>query len=325
MDVAVIGRSRSLLSTVEKLVTSGHRVRLIVTCEAEDYYGVGVGEYAAQAERIGARFLVESRLNRPEMIAVLRDTPCRVGVSVNWPTVIGEQARACFEFGILNAHAGDLPRYRGNAPPNWAILAHEDFVGLCIHQMGHGLDDGPVVLRERLDLTPHSYIGEVYEWIERRVPPMFVAAIEGLAAGSLVPVPQPEDAALGLRCYPRRPEDGEIDWRVGLDSIYRLIRASSRPFAGAFSHLEGEVKVTIWRATPVADPAPFLAVPGQICYRDEGRPVVACADGLLRLDEVEVEGAQDEAASLEQIGKSLRARLTSPCRLPVVGKNSRRR
>jgi methionyl-tRNA formyltransferase len=139
---------------------------------------------------------------------------------------------------------------------------------------------------------------------------MFVEAVEGLASGAIVPQPQPDDTSLHLRCYPRRPEDSRIVWAEPAEMILRLVRASSRPFDGAFGFLEGQRKVTIWRAEHEIARGSFLAVPGQVCYRSGDDPVIACTDGLIRLTEVEVEGCAGSAAGKALIHDSLRNRLT---------------
>ena len=80
---------------------------------------------------------------------------------MNWLTMIAQSTLALFPWGVLNAHAGDLPRFRGNACPNWAILNGEPLVGLCIHEMIPELDAGPVLLRAHFPLSDDIYISDV--------------------------------------------------------------------------------------------------------------------------------------------------------------------
>jgi methionyl-tRNA formyltransferase len=226
--------------------------------------------------------------------------------------VIGPDAIAAFRYGVFNAHAGDLPRYRGNACPNWAILNGEERRGVCVHRMTPGvLDSGPILGRRFLPLTEDAYIGDVYDWLETAIPELFVEVVRGLEAGTAVeqhPSPNPAD---GLRCYPRRPEDSEIDWERSATDVLRLIRASSHPFAGAYSCLEGRDKLTVWRAVRYEHAGPYLAVPGQILLRagqTEGDPVVSCGQGAIRLVDLSMENVHGaEAAAL--VTKSLRNRL----------------
>ena len=215
-----------------------------------------------------------------------------------------------FRHGVLNAHAGDLPRYRGNACPNWAILAGEPYCGLCIHQMVPELDAGPVVLRDRLPLSDNTYIGDVYSWLADRIPAMLAEAVDQLADGLVDAVPQPLDPALSMRCYPRKAEDSLIDWNWSSDAVLRMIRASSKPFAGAFTYLEGREKVIVWRAAQEVHSGDFLAVPGQVCFNLEGDPVIACGSGMLRLTEIEAPGAPNNVSAKKLVTRSNRNRLT---------------
>jgi UDP-4-amino-4-deoxy-L-arabinose formyltransferase/UDP-glucuronic acid dehydrogenase (UDP-4-keto-hexauronic acid decarboxylating) len=138
---------------------------------------------------------------------------------------------------------------------------------------------------------------------------LLVEAIDGFAAGRLVPQPQPTDPSVALRCYPRRSEDGRIDWSADVARVHRLVRASSRPFEGAFSHLDNGRRVTVWRASPFTHAVPFCAVPGQVMLRAGSDPVIACGRGALRLEELGIEGLDADEAKVA-VGRSVRGRLS---------------
>jgi methionyl-tRNA formyltransferase len=120
--------------------------------------------------------------------------------------------------------------------------------------------------------------------------------MDGLSSGALLPLAQSQDPAQSLRCFPRTPEDGEIDWRQPARLIARLVRASAEPFAGAFTHLLGE-RLTIWRARPDALPYPSLGVSGQVVRIDavRGEAWVLAGEGVLILEEVEWAGKRGKA------------------------------
>jgi methionyl-tRNA formyltransferase len=171
------------------------------------------------------------------------------------------------------------------------------------------LDGGPVALKFFLDIDENTYIEDVYVWLRRSVPEAFRELVSCAANGKLELTPQPSDPALGLRCYPRRPEDGRIKWANSPKENHRLIRASGRPFSGAFTTLEGQKRVLIWRATIVPVFEPFLAMPGQVAFGIDGDPVVVSGDGYLRLDDITVEGCDTTKAAKVVILSSLRQRL----------------
>ena len=304
MKIAILGRTHLLLAAARLVRDRGHQIVLVGTCRSENHYQAGEAEFRQFADECGAPFFLTPRFSQTE-VELIKASGAELGLSINWLTLVPQSVIDLFPSGVLNAHAGDLPRFRGNACPNWAILAGESRVGLCIHQMVEQLDAGDVVMREYFPLDDQTYIGDVYNWLDEQVPRMMADAVEGLATGRLTPSPQTGEP---LRVYPRRPEDGRVVWQQSAQAVHRLIRATSRPFDGAFSTLEGQTKVTIWRASRWSDPGSFLAVPGQVMLSIEGDPVIACGDGALRLEEVEIDGLSIDA-SKRMILKSLRNRL----------------
>jgi methionyl-tRNA formyltransferase len=307
MRIAVIGRTRPLLEAARLARYRGHSLCAVWTCAAETHYDADVTSFAALATEANAIFSADRHINNLASVRLLQEMACDIAFSVNWPTLLSDRVNAAFPSGILNAHAGDLPRYRGNACPNWAILRGESSMGLCIHQMRQDLDAGPVVLRESHPVTEQTYIGDLYRWIDERIPAMLVDAAEGLVSGRLQPVPQDESRV--LRTYPRRPEDSRIDWTQSTEVVLRLVRATSRPFSGAFTTLEGERKVTIWRASRFAVKGEFAAVPGQVCFHRDGDPVIAAGEGLVRLEDIQIEGLPTDAEAKQALLRSLRHRL----------------
>jgi methionyl-tRNA formyltransferase len=300
-----------LLDTIRRLRSEGHQVPLVVTCRAAPEYDVREDDFKLIAEEAGGSFLQTQDINRADVVEQLRAAGAEVAVSVNWVSIVGPEVCELFRHGVLNAHAGDLPRYRGNAPVAWAILQGERRVGVTVHRMDpFELDSGAVVLKEFYPITEETYIGEVFAFLDRTIPEMFARALDGLQAGTLTPVPQPRDPGLSLRCYPRLPEDGLVHWERPAAELAALVRASAEPFGGAFSH-RGSERVTIWRARQANWPSPSLAVPGQVAwrFRETGEVAVATGDGLLVVEEVETSrtGRVPAAAVLRSARDRLRA------------------
>lgn len=287
MRVAVLGRTHWLLDSAELIARTGHEIALVATAAAAPEYRVREADFADLASRHDAPFHAMPDVNSTSFVEALAASGAEVAISVNWPALIREAACTTPRFGILNAHAGDLPRYRGNACPNWAILNDEPHIGLCVHAMDpYALDAGPIFARDRLALTPDTYVGDVYAWMDRSVPALFVRALVNLTQPDFVPEDQSTSGVRPLRTYPRRPEDGLIDWTRDAASILRLIRASSRPFVGAFSYLDGQERIVVWRARLATMDHDVVAVPGQILGRSaNGQPLVACGTGVIEIEE----------------------------------------
>lgn len=311
MRVAILGRTGALLRAARLLAADGFQIPIVGTCLPGAYDGVGSVDFEAFAREQGSQFFCDARINSSPVIEALRKAECDVALSLNWVTVVGAEACGLFRHGILNVHAGDLPRYRGNACPNWAILNGESRVGLTVHRMlPDQLDAGPVLLKAFHAIDATTYIGDIYQWLEDAVPQQCHAALTQLRGGTADFTEQDLDPSAWLRCYPRRPEDGLIDWHRSSTDIHRLVRASSQPFDGAFTYLEGKDLVKIWRADVATHVGPFLAVPGQVMGRTTGALTIACGDGVLALTDIEV-GGQRGAEARAMVGKSLRNRLTA--------------
>jgi methionyl-tRNA formyltransferase len=291
MRFAALGRTRMLLDAVTACVEAGHECVHVATAPAAPEYDVGPDDFAALARRLGATF------------GELEPAGAEIAISVNWPTLIAGDVRARFPHGILNGHAGDLPRFRGNAAPAWAILLGEARVVATVHEMADELDAGPILVQRAFEIDESTYIGDVYAFLERTFPTLFAEALDGLEAGTLTARPQTGEP---LRCYPRRPDDGELDWRLEAVSLARLVRASAEPFEGAFGWLDGE-RITVWRARAEPLREPSVGVCGQVIARRADEVDVLTGDGRLVLEEVETAAGRMPAAAAI---RSLRSRFT---------------
>lgn len=294
-NIAIIGRTQMLYKTAELLASKGYRISCIVTSREAPEYKICANDFRLLASKLGCSFYFSANLNSPEILEHFRNLQPDIGVSVNNPTIIKKSFLDTFRLGVLNAHTGDLPRYRGNACPNWAILNGESQIALSIHYMvPDELDSGDIVAQHFFDIDDNTYIGDVYRWMEKKTPQLFARALSALQKDpTYVLKRQSKDPADVLRCYPRRPTDSLIDWRKDAIDIHRLIRASADPFSGAFTTLEGG-HLTIWRAELVHEKEKFLAIPGQVTAieKDSGFATIAAGSGKVRLVEVSIESGK---------------------------------
>jgi methionyl-tRNA formyltransferase len=305
MKVAIIGRTEILYETACRLHAAGHEIVCILTAKEAPEYTRGAEEFRRLAEQWSVPYASSAKiLDYRDFLAA---SGADIAVSINYSGVIPEVVTDLFPLGILNAHGGDLPRYRGNACQAWAIINGEDKIGLCIHRMiGDELDSGDIIARDFLPIDIESTVGQVMDWIERVTPGLFVDALALLQRDpGFILERQPKDPALALRCYPRRPEDGRIDWRKPAQDVVRLINASGRPYAGAFCQLEAE-RMVVWEAALGNMQERFLAVPGQITRIGVDHVDVACREGMVRITKVALKG---EVAPPSRFIRSLRTRL----------------
>jgi len=235
MRVGVIGRTRPLLLAAEAVREEGHELTFVYTCRAEPHYDCEPEEFETLAKQSEVPYFCDHRIeDRSEL---LNSTNTDICISINWISLLSRNIISIFPFEILNGHPGDLPKYRGTACVNWAIIHGEPDIAMTIHLMEPEVDSGPILLKKHFELSQDTYIGDFIIWHQGVVPEMFCEALQGLASGSLVPAPQESNNPI-LRSFPRRPTDSKIRWEQSCLEVHRLIRASSRPFNGSLALAE---------------------------------------------------------------------------------------
>lgn len=307
MKIAAFGRTSWLYDSIKALAANGHEIALIGTCPAAKEYSKDEKDFARLAKSLGCPYFCSSSINDVKYVNMAKRSGAEAAISVNWLINIGKEMIGQFPRGIINAHGGDLPRFRGNACANWAILAGEKKIVMTLHKMSAQLDGGEILLKRDLVLTPDIYIGDVYDFYSKNIPEMFTEVLSGIATGKIRPKKQPRDPERSLRCFPRLPVDGKIDWDRSAEFLNRLVHASSEPFSGAYSFM-GTDKLTIWRAHAEKIPYPCLGVPGQVVeIRKKAQEVaILTGHGLLVIEEV---GFMNRRSRASKIINSTRMRL----------------
>jgi len=289
LRVAIIGRTEILYDAALALHHAGFEIGCILTAKEAPEYERTAADFKTLAQTWNLPFEQGPRIT--DHVEFLRASRADIGVSINYTGVIPQSVIDLFPLGILNAHGGDLPRYRGNACQAWAILNGEPRIGLCIHRMiGGELDSGDIVARDYLPIDHTTKVTEAWRWMVERSPALMLEAVQELYRDSNYVLERqsrnPKDA---LRCYPRRPEDARIDWRSPALAVLRLINASNKPYAGAFCDFGGR-HLIIWDADLVDYEEVFCAVPGQVVELGEQYVDVACGVGKIRIKAAEIEG-----------------------------------
>jgi len=310
MEIGIIGRSEHTYETMLLLKENGHKISFIVTSKESDEHKYSSNDFKEFAKDNNIPFLHDPKIDSTKIKELLgSNKKPRICVSVNYSGIISKEVIDLFELGILNAHGGDLPRFRGNACQAWAIINKEKKIGLCIHKMiGGELDSGTILDRKYFKLSLDTRIGEVYNWINDMIPKMMLKVINELKKNKKFYLEhQSKSSKLALRTYPRLPEDGRIDWSCNREDIIRLINASSEPFSGAFAYLQNE-KIIIWRAKIFDDDENYLAVPGQVLdiNLNSKNIIVSAKNGKIEITDVQLNEFRCKPTDLI---KSIRKRL----------------
>ncbi len=184
--------------------------------------------------------------------------------------------------GCLNVHASVLPRWRGAAPIQAAILAGDEATGVSLMQMEAGLDSGPVFHIEMPDIASDETAGELHDRLAALGGSTLVNKLDDIIAGRIDAEVQDESLVTYAPKVEKR--DAEVDWTVSATEAARRVRAYN-PFPGAY-FFAGEHRVKLWRATPVDG----TARPRTVLQADRDAIVVACGKDALRLDELQLPG-----------------------------------
>jgi methionyl-tRNA formyltransferase len=186
-------------------------------------------------------------------------------------------------YGCVNVHASLLPRWRGAAPINAAILHGDQETGVTIMKMDIGLDTGPMLAQRAIRLPPDDTAGSVTEMLSQRGADLLIETVPGYLSGRIQPVPQPEEGATYAPML--KKEEGRLDFTHPAEELERRVRAFN-PWPGAFMDFDGTLlKVHRARALPAIGNVPA----GQrLVYGDQ--PALGTADGVLTLTEVQPAG-----------------------------------
>ncbi len=205
--------------------------------------------------------------------------------------------------GCLNVHASLLPRWRGAAPIQAAILAGDAESGVCLMQMTAGLDCGPVFAREATPIGAGETAGELHDRLAGLGAGLLVRELDAILAGRIDPVPQ--DEALATHAPKIGRADAALDWHLPAVTLERRVRAFN-PVPGAWFMLDGEA-IKCWRARVVEAPG---AAAGSVLVADRDGIVVACAEDALRLTRLQRPGRRpvsggEFAGQLDLAGRRL--------------------
>ena len=187
------------------------------------------------------------------------------------------------KLGSVNVHPSLLPKYRGAAPIQWAIINGETETGVTIFQLSPRVDAGDILVQQKVAIGKDETAGELYERLKMKGAELLIRAIDGMADGSVMPMPQTDE---GLSRAPKlEKEDGGIDWSKSAGDIRNLIRGTN-PFPGAFTLWRNKL-LKVHRATVDTG----MGEAGAVIEADGKRGlIVGTGEGALALDEVQPAG-----------------------------------
>lgn len=291
MRLIFLGSPTFAVPSLDALLAAGHDVRLVVT---QPDRPAGRGQHltpppvARRARERGLPLWQTSSLRGEAAEARLRAVGADAMALAAFAALVPPPILPLAPHGILNVHPSLLPRWRGAAPIQAALLFGDHETGVSIIRLVRALDAGPILVQERVPIVPQ----DDYLTLEPRLASLgaqlLVRALDALERGTLVERPQGDERATYTHKLER--QDGRIDWREPAEAIWRRVRAY-RGWPGAWTTWEGALlKVLVaWPLEPRRE-----AAPGTVLV-DRGQLSVSTGDGCLRLDQVALEGRRQQS------------------------------
>lgn len=245
----------------------------------------------ARAHGIPVHFDVD--LHAPEGMALLRAAAPDLLLSCYYRALVPEAALALPRLGAYNVHGSLLPRYRGRAPVNWAVLHGEEETGATLHVMTARADAGDIVDQEAVPIGPDDTAADVQSRVCAAAVTVLGRQLDALLAGSAPR--RAQDPARATTFGRRRPADGAFDWTWPARAIHDLVRAVSHPYPGAFTTFDAR-RLFVWR-TRAGDWSANGSPPGEMRVIDD-RLYVACGDGRwLEIVRAQLEGEPERGGA----------------------------
>ena len=285
MRLIFMGTPDFAVPTLVEIVGRGHEVVAVYTRAAKPA-GRGMELQVTPVEREARRFgipvLTPKTLRTEDAAAEFRAHNADAAVVVAYGLILPVPVLEAVPLGCFNLHASLLPRWRGAAPINRAVMAGDAESGVMVMRMAEGLDTGPIALAERLAVGADMTAGDLHDALARLGADLMVRALGALERGTLQLTPQPEDGVT----YAAKIDKGEtrIDWAKPWKAVHDHCRGLS-PFPGAWFELPGAGRIKVLRTTR----GEGAGVPGTAL---DDRLTIACGDGAVRLIEVQRAGRQ---------------------------------
>jgi methionyl-tRNA formyltransferase len=286
LRVVLMGTPDFAVPTLSEIVGQGHEVVAVYTREpAAAGRGMELkpSPVHRMAERFGIPVFTPKTLRTEEAAATFRDLEADVAVVVAYGMLLPKPILDAPQLGCLNLHASLLPRWRGAAPIQRAVMAGDTETGVAVMKMEEGLDTGPVAMAERLAIDPNMTAGELHDRLMMLGADLMVRALAALSRGALSFTPQPQEGVTYARKLAN--DEARIDWAQDAQAVHNQVRGLS-PFPGAFFAADfgkGPERVKVLRT--VIEPGARRGG----ALRD-GKGLVACGNGAVRLIQVQRAG-----------------------------------
>ena len=285
MKIVFMGTPDFAVETLKAVVEAGHEVLLAVTQPDKPKGRSGKLAYPPVKEwalKHNIPVYQPVKIRDQESVDYLAAFQADVFLVAAFGQILPKVILDIPRLGCVNVHASLLPKYRGAAPIQWAVIEGEKTTGVTTMMMGEGLDNGDMLLKSEIELEADETGGSLFDKLALVGGQLAVTTLEKLDAGLITPIPQNEAKATHVGMI--KKQMGLIDWQKPAIEIERLIRGLN-PWPSAFSYLDGKT-IKLWHAIVEEG----LGQPGTIIAVEKNGFSVACGQGSLFVTELQLEG-----------------------------------
>ena len=287
MKAVFMGTPDFAVGTLEELIHSRHEVAAVVT-QPDKPKGRGKAMQFPPVKEVAVRENIPvyqpRRVRDPEFIKILKEIDPDVIVVVAFGQIIPQEIIDLPKYGCINVHGSILPKYRGAAPIQWAVIDGEKESGVTTMQMDAGLDTGDMLLKTIIPLEKEETGGSLFEKLSTAGAKLLIETLEKLEEGSIVPEKQGESPTPYAKMLTK--EMGDLDWKKDAVLLEQLIRGLNQ-WPSAYTHLNGKT-LKIWSAE--VEERETKEKPGTVVEVNKKELKVQTGKGILSLKEVQIEG-----------------------------------
>ncbi len=295
MKVVFMGTPDFAVASLEALYKAGYEIIAAVSQPDKP-----VGRHAElkptavkqKATELGIPVLQPEKASDPEFIAHIKELAPDVIVVAAYGKILKKELLDIPKYGCINVHGSLLPRWRGAAPIQWAVIEGDKEAGVTTMLMGEGLDTGDMLMMSKIPILPNETGGSLFDKLAYLGGELIVETLRQMYNGELLPVPQPEE---GVTYAPMlKKEMGLIDWTQSAETIDRLIRGLY-PWPGTFTYSDGRM-IKLHRAVVAETDSTFNPEDcGNVLVFND-RIYIACGKGTIELTELQPEGKKRMSA-----------------------------
>lgn len=307
MKLVFMGTPDFALPSLRAILRAGHTVHYVVT-QPDRPSGRGLkvtrSPVGMLAEEMGLPLLCPERVREPGFLKKMRECDPDAIVVVAFGQKIPGPLLNLPRYGCINVHASLLPKYRGAAPIQWAIMNGETETGVTTIYLDEGWDTGDIILQKAIPIDEDATAGDLHDVLAQEGAELLVRTLELVGSGCAPRIPQDDSRASYAPAITK--EDARIDWSRPAHVIRNLIRGMS-PYPGAYTFCNGRL-LKIFKGEALWAPGWDMASPGEVIAIEEGRGfIVATGSGALLITELQPENRKRMSASDYVHGRGITA------------------